>query len=146
MHDKEYLLDLLDYNVWANEKYFNQVRYLSLDEVTKQCQTLVKNILISPNRLLVIDQVWLAYKKAKTRLFGILQTVLHEDLDDLFAAKRKMDKKVYNYVSGLGDHELEGVIRLRAYRRDHRLSVALHDHHPPRHSRRLLPGGYRCHV
>ena len=146
MHDNKYLLNLLEYNVWANEQYFNQAHDLSPDEVTTQCQSLVKNIPISVNHLLVIDKFSLAYKKAKTRLFGILQTVLHEDLDDLFAAKRKMDKKVYNYVSGLGDHELEGVIRLRAYRRDHRLSVALHDHHPPRHSRRLLPGGYRCHV
>ena len=146
MHNKKYLLDLLDYNVWANEQYFNQAHDVSPDEVTKQCQSLVKNILISPNRLLVIDQVWLAYKKAKTRLFEMLQTVLHGDLDHLFAAKRKMDKKIYNYVSGLGDHELEEVIRLRAYGRDHRLSAALHDHHPPRHSRRLLPGGYRCHV
>ena len=107
MHDKKYLLDLLGHNVWANEQYFNQARDLSPDEVTKQCQSLVKNILISPNHSLVIDQVWLAYKKAKTRLFEMLQTVLHEDLDDLFAAKRKMDKKIYNYVSGLGDHEHE---------------------------------------
>ena len=110
MHDKKYLLDLLDYNVWANEQYFNQARDLSPDEVTKQCQSLVKNILISANHLLVIDQVWLAYKKAKTRLFEMLETVLHEDLDDLFATKRKMDKKIYNYVSGLGDDELEEVI------------------------------------
>ena len=110
MNDKKNLLDLLDYNVWANEQYFNQVHDLSTDEVTKQCQTLVNNILISANHLLVIDQVWLADKKAKTRLFELLQTVLHEDLDDLFAAKRKMDKKIYNYVSGLGDDELEEVI------------------------------------
>lgn len=107
MHNKKYLLDLLDYNVWANEQYFNQAHDVSPDEVTKQCQSLVKNILISPNHSLVIDQVWLAYKKAKTRLFEMLQAVLHEDLDDLFAAKRKMDKKIYNYVSGLGDHEHE---------------------------------------
>ena len=94
MHDKKYLLDLLDYNVWANEQYFNQAHDLSPDEVTKQCQTLVNNILISANHLLVIDQVWLACKKAKTRLFEMLQTVLHEDLDDLFAAKRKLDKNL----------------------------------------------------
>lgn len=110
MHDKKYLLNLLEYNVWANEQYFNQAHDLSPDELTKQCQSLVKNIPISVNHLLVIDKFSLAYKKAKTRLFGILQTVLHEDLDDLFAAKRKMDKKVYNYISGLGDHELEEVI------------------------------------
>jgi len=110
MHDKKYLLDLLDHNVWANEQYFNQAHDLSSDEMTKKCQSLVEYILFLVNHLLVIDQVWLAYKKAKTRLFEMLQTVLHEDLDDLFAAKRKMDKKIYNYVSGLGDDKLEEVI------------------------------------
>jgi len=110
MNDKKYLLDLLDYNLWANEHYFNQAHNLSSDEMTKKCQSLVKNILFSANHLLVIDQVRLAYKKAKTRLFEMLQTVLHEVLDDLFAAKRKMDKKNYNYVLGLGDDKLEEVI------------------------------------
>ena len=95
MNDKKYLLNLLGYNVWANEQYFNQAHDLSSDGMTKKCQSLVKNILFSANHLLVINQAWLAYKKAKTRLFEMLQTVLNEELDDLFAAKRKMDKKIY---------------------------------------------------
>ncbi|MDP6926266.1 MAG: DinB family protein [Rhodospirillales bacterium] len=110
MNDKKYLLNLLGYNVWANEQYFNQAHGLSSDEMTKKCQSLVKNILFSANHLLVINQAWLAYKKAKTRLFEMLQTVLNEELDDLFAAKRKMDKKIYTYISGFGDDKLEEVI------------------------------------
>ena len=146
MNDKKYLLYLLDGNVWANKQYFNQAHDLSSDEVTKQCQSLVKNILFSANHLLVIYQVWLAYKNAKTRLFEIRQTVLHEDLDDLFAAKRKMDKKICDHVSGLGDHELEEVI-------DHELMGEIIGSllrymiviHLAIHSG-FYRGGYRCQV
>ena len=44
MHDKDYLLSLLDYTAWANEKYFKQIRSLPADEVTKQRQSLMNNI------------------------------------------------------------------------------------------------------
>ena len=39
-----------------------------------------------------------------------MQTVLHENLDDLWAAKKKMDQEITNYVSGLSEDELEEVI------------------------------------
>lgn len=110
MHDKEYLLSLLDYNVWANEKYFRQIGNLPADEVSKQRQSLMNNILISVNHLLVIDKVWLAHMKGETHSFENLQTVLHENLDDLWAAKKKMDQEITNYVSGLSEDELEEII------------------------------------
>ena len=110
MHDKDYLLSLLDYNVWANEEYFKQIRDLPADEVTKQRQSLMNNILISVNHLLVIDKVWLGHMKGEKHSFEKLQTVLHDNLDDLMAAKKEMDRKIRSYVSGLSEDDLEEVI------------------------------------
>ena len=75
MRDREYLLSLLAYSVWANEQYFNNIRELPADEVTKQRPSLMNNILISINHLLVIDKVWLAHMKGEAHSFDSLQTV-----------------------------------------------------------------------
>lgn len=80
------------------------------DEVTKQRESLMNNILISVNHLLVIDKVWLGHMKGEKHSFEKLQTVLHEDLDDLLAAKKEMDRKIRSYVSGLSEDDLEEVI------------------------------------
>lgn len=110
MHDKDYLLSLLDYNAWANEEYLNQIRELPADEVTKQRESLMNNILNSVNHLLVIDKVWMAHMQGKTHSFEKLQTVIHENLDDFQAAKKKMDQEIRDYVSGLSEDELEEVV------------------------------------
>ena len=110
MHDKDYLLSLLDYTVWANEQYFKQIQDLPAGEVTKPRQSLMNNILVSVNHLLVIDKVWLGHMKGGKHSFDKLQTVLHEDLDDLLAAKKEMDREIRRYVSGLSGDDLEEVI------------------------------------
>lgn len=110
MRDKDYLLSLLDYNVWANEQYFRQIRELPDAEVTKKRPSLMNNLLISVNHLLVIDKVWMAHMKGEKHAFDGLQTILHENLDDLFAAKRDMDGEIRDYVAELDGDALEEVI------------------------------------
>jgi len=110
MRDKDYLLSLLDFNVWANGQYFDQIRDLPDDEVTKQRPSLMNNLLISVNHLLVIDKVWLAHMKGETHPFTGLQTMLHEDVDELLAAKKAMDAEIRDYVAGLSGDELEEVV------------------------------------
>ena len=36
MKEKEYLLNLLDYNSWANNEFFKTIITLSVDEINKQ--------------------------------------------------------------------------------------------------------------
>ncbi len=110
MHDKDYLLSLLDYNVWANEEYFKQIRDLPVEEVTKRRESLMNSILISVNHLLMIDSVWLCHMKGEKHSFEKLQTVLHENFDDLWAAKKEMDREIRDYVSRLTEDDLEEVI------------------------------------
>ena len=97
-------------NGFLTADYFKQIRDLPADEVTKQRESLMNNILISVNHLLVIDKVWLGHMKGEKHSFEKLQTVLHEDLDDLLAAKKEMDRKIRSYVSGLSEDDLEEVI------------------------------------
>ena len=110
MHDKNYLLSLLDYSVWANDEFFKQIRDLPEAEVKKKRKSLMTSILNSLNHLLVIDKVWMAHMKEEKHTYNNLQTIIHEDLEDLFNAKKQMNKEIRDYVSSLSKEELEEVV------------------------------------
>ena len=110
MHDKDYLLTLLDYNAWANEQYFAQLSTMSPDELSQQRPSLMNSLMINANHLLMIDKVWLGHMKGEGHAFSKLQTVLHEQIDDVIAAKREMDAEIRAYVDGLSAAELEEAV------------------------------------
>ena len=106
MHNQEYLINLLDYNSWANDQFFKVIVKLSPYEINKQRQSFMKSIRNSLNHLLVIDKVWLANMKRETHTFDHLQTILFEDMDMLWDAKKKEDILIKNYTSNLSEHDL----------------------------------------
>jgi len=106
MVDKRFLLQLLDYNAWANDGYLAKLKELPAEEVTKPRPSLMNNMLINMNHLLVIDKVWLAHMRGEKHEFEKLQTVMHENLDDLVEAKKESDAEVRTYVEGLSNEEL----------------------------------------
>tara|TARA_B100000965_G_scaffold154059_1_gene128142 strand:- start:267 stop:773 length:507 start_codon:yes stop_codon:yes gene_type:complete len=106
MHNQEYLINLLDYNSWANDQFFKVIVRLSPYEINKQRQSFMNSIRNSLNHLLVIDKVWLANMKRETHTFDHLQTILFEDMDMLWDAKKKEDILIKNYTSNLSEHDL----------------------------------------
>ena len=110
MHDKSYLLSLLDYSDWANEEYFKIIREIPADEVTKQRESFMNSVRNSVNHLLVIDKVWMSHMKREKHSFEHLQTILYENIDDLWDAKKEINQEIRDYVSGLSEDELEEVI------------------------------------
>ena len=106
MHNQEYLINLLDYNSWANDQFFKVIVKLSPYEINKQRQSFMNSIRNSLNHLLVIDKVWLANMKRETHTFDHLQTILFEDMDMLWDAKKKEDILIKNYTSNLSEHDL----------------------------------------
>lgn len=106
MHNQEYLINLLDYNSWANDQFFKVIVKLSPYEINKQRQSFMNSIRNSLNHLLVIDKVWLANMKRETHTFDHLQTILFEDMDMLWDAKKKEDILIKNYTSNLSEYDL----------------------------------------
>ena len=106
MHNQDYLINLLDYNSWANDQFFKVIVKLSPYEINKQRQSFMNSIRNSLNHLLVIDKVWLANMKRETHTFDHLQTILFEDMDMLWDAKKKEDILIKNYTSNLSEHDL----------------------------------------
>ena len=106
MHNQEYLINLLDYNSWANDQFFKVIVKFLPYEINKQRQSFMNSIRNSLNHLLVIDKVWLANMKRETHTFDHLQTILFEDMDMLWDAKKKEDILIKNYTSNLSEYDL----------------------------------------
>jgi uncharacterized damage-inducible protein DinB len=110
MQDKNYFLSLLDYNSWANDQFFKVIVNLPKLEVTKQRQSFMNSIRNSLNHLLVIDKVWLANMKKEKHDFTNLQTILFENMRDLWEEKKLIENEMKDYVSNLNDNEIEEII------------------------------------
>ena len=108
MLDKNYFLLLLDYNSWANNQFFKVIVELPEVEVNKQRQSFMNSIRNSFNHLLVIDKVWLANMKKEKHIFTNLQTILFENTNDLWEAKKITEIK--DYVTNLNEDEMEEII------------------------------------
>ena len=106
MNNLNYLINLLNYNSWANDEFFRVIVQLSPDEINKQRKSFMNSIRNSLNHLLVIDKIWLANMKKETHTFDHLQTILFEDMDMLWDAKKKEDILIKNYTSNLSEHDL----------------------------------------
>ena len=110
MNDKNYLLSLLDFSVWANEEFFKTIRKLQPEEINKERESFMVSIRNSVNHLIVIDKIWMSHMKRENHKLKHLQTSLYQNLDDIWTAKDKMNKKIRDYVSNLSNDELEEII------------------------------------
>ncbi|MEQ8193388.1 MAG: DinB family protein [Rhodospirillales bacterium] len=110
MKDKGYLQSLLAYNAWAYGELYTVVRAMPAAEVVKERPTPLKSILVSLNHLVVVDRIWLAHMEGRKHGFDNLRTVLHEDIDALWQARRDTDKTLQDYAAGLGEDDLEEIV------------------------------------
>ena len=110
MLDKNYFLSLLDYNSWANNQFFKVIVELPEVEVNKQRQSFMNSIRNSLNHLLVIDKVWLANMKKENHAFTNLQTILFENMNDLWEEKKITENEIRGYVTTLNEDEMEEII------------------------------------
>lgn len=110
MLDKNYFLSLLDYNGWANNEFFKVIAELPEAEVNKQRQSFMNSIRNSLNHLLVIDKIWLANMKKEKHVFTNLQTILFENMNDLWEEKKITENEIRGYVTTLNEDEMEEII------------------------------------
>ena len=64
----------------------------------------------SLNHLLVIDKIWLANMKKEKHVFTNLQTILFENMNDLWEEKKITENEIRGYVTTLNEDEMEEII------------------------------------
>ncbi len=110
MNDKAYLRSLLEYNAWANAELFEAVRQMPPEEVTKKRKTGLESIHLSLNHLLVVDRIWHAHMQGRDHGIEDRRARLYDDLDELWEARRAMDRTLLDYLDSLDEAALENIV------------------------------------
>jgi uncharacterized damage-inducible protein DinB len=101
------------YNAWANSRLYDAASGLSDVDYRADRGAFFKSLHGTLNHLLVTDLIWLSRFTGEGGAPERLDTILHEDLASLRAAREAQDRRILAYIDGLDDARLAGVIRYR---------------------------------
>ncbi|MEO8181346.1 MAG: DinB family protein [Deltaproteobacteria bacterium] len=104
------LPQLTRYKRWADELIFQAVQALPPGEVTRERPTLFKTLLNTLNHIYVVDLVWQAHLEGRQHGISALNTVLHENVADLWRAQQTSDDWYVELSDSLSDQALCEVV------------------------------------
>ena len=93
MFSGTYALLMAEYNGWMNEKVYSACAKLSDEERKRDRGAFFKSIHATLNHLLWGDRAWLSRFNGKS-----YPTVLHEDFEELRAARVAMDEEILTWA------------------------------------------------
>ena len=114
MPSKEHFQTFARYNRWANGRVYDAAAQLSDEEYRRDRGAFFKSLHGTLNHLLVADRIWLQ------RITGEgdpvqppLNTVLHEDLAGLRAARQAEDARILTWIDGRSEADFAGTVMYR---------------------------------
>ena len=110
---KEHYTTFAGYNAWANRRVYEAAARLSDTDYRADRGAFFKSMHGTLNHLLTTDRVWMKRFTGEGEAPDRLDTILHERLSDLRAAREAEDRRIAAYVDGLDEERLAGVIRYR---------------------------------
>lgn len=110
---KEHYTTFAGYNAWANRRLYDAAALLSDADYRADKGAFFKSMHGTLNHLLTTDRIWMKRFTGGGEAPDRLDTILHERLADLRAAREAEDKRIVAYIDGLDEERLAGVIRYR---------------------------------
>lgn len=99
---------LAAYNAWANARVYDAAGGLSEEEFGRDAGAFFKSMKGTLNHLLVADRVWMKRFSGEGEHPSTLDAILHEALPALRLAREAEDRRIRDWVSGLGAEALAG--------------------------------------
>ncbi|MEM9043759.1 MAG: DinB family protein [Pseudomonadota bacterium] len=94
------------YNAWANRRLYAAALNLSEDDFRANLGAFFGSVMGTLNHIMVADLIWLArFREQRQPPFG-LDHILHEDGEELAAARKVLDDDIIGYVAGQSDQNL----------------------------------------
>lgn len=112
--DISYFLQLAHYNQWANEKLYEAVALLSVDDFECDCGVFFKSLQGTLNHILVGDLVWLTRLKGVGRADLRLDDLLYKDFDDLHKARIAQDADIITFCENMDVDFLNTVLHYKS--------------------------------
>ena len=110
---KDHYASFAGYNAWANCRLYDAAAQLSDAEYRADKGAFFKSMHGTLNHLLTTDRIWMKRFTGEGEAPDRLDTILHERLADLRAARDAEDRRIVAWVDSLDEAGLKGVIRYR---------------------------------
>jgi uncharacterized damage-inducible protein DinB len=110
---KEHYEMFARYNAWANQRLYDAAGDLSDADYRADRGAFFKSMHGTLNHLLVTDRIWMYRFTGLGEAPDRLDAILVEEFASLRAARQIEDGRIVNYVEGLDDERLHGVIKYR---------------------------------
>jgi uncharacterized damage-inducible protein DinB len=91
------------YNAWANERVYACAAQLTPEALAQDRGAFFQSLLGTLNHLLVTDRLWMSRLEGMSPHGTKLNEILHENFDDLRAARQAQDTKIVEFVHGLSE-------------------------------------------
>ena len=101
------------YNAWANTRLYDAAARLDGEQYRADRGAFFKSVHGTLNHLLATDRIWMQRFTGTGTAPDRLDAILFETLDELRAARDVEDRRIVDFVDGLGDARIAGSIRYR---------------------------------
>ncbi len=96
------------FNQWANRRIYDAAADLSGDEFTRDVGAAFGSMAGTLNHILVADRIWMKRFTGEGDAPTRLDTILHEDLPSLRAARETEDRRILDWIESREDKDLAG--------------------------------------
>jgi uncharacterized damage-inducible protein DinB len=110
---KPYLDQLAVYNRWANRRLYADAATLPDDARKRPFGLFFSSVHGTLNHLLVADYIWMRRFTGEGPQPERLNQILHEDFDELRAARERADERVLDFVTRLEASDYDRVLEYR---------------------------------
>jgi uncharacterized damage-inducible protein DinB len=98
------------YNAWANRALYEEVGKLDGDAYRRHLGAFFGSLHGTLNHLLTADRIWLKRFTGQGDAPRSLDTVLHEDFTDLWAARQAEDARIVAFIGSLTEERIRADI------------------------------------
>ncbi|MBE0529307.1 MAG: damage-inducible protein DinB [Rhodospirillales bacterium] len=113
-----YFATLAHYNAWANSRLFKACLALTETDYRAQCGAFFGSIHGTLNHILVADRTWMARLAGGDAGIPRLDTILHDDREALWQARRAEDAAIIAFIESLAPARLNDVLKYRTLREE----------------------------
>lgn len=107
---KPHFDQLAEYNRWANQRVYADAATLSDADRKRQNGLFFGSVHGTLNHLLVTDYIWMRRMTGEGPEPERLNQILHEDFEELLAARKLEDDLIVQFVTGLTPQEYDRTI------------------------------------
>src|SRR5882672_2367061 len=104
---KDHCTSFAGYNAWANRRLYEAAALLSDADYRADKGAFFKSMHGTLNHLLATDRIWMKRFTGEGEAPDRLDTILHERLVDLGAAREAEDRRIVAYIDGLDEERLK---------------------------------------